>query len=113
MARQALAGRGNMKDMPREAIIRTCAVNTKRRGLQLEPTRSVVVPHSIVYRGDVSVRKRSARHNTCCACCFITRGRAARAERKQHTHNAQNAQNAQHGVLEADLEAEFRHAQNA
>ena len=39
--------------------------------------------------------------------------RAARAERKQHTHHAQNAQNAQHGVLEADLEADFRHAQNA
>ena len=38
--------------------------------------------------------------------------RAARAERKQHTHHAQNAQNAQHGVLEADLEADFRHAQN-
>ena len=29
--------------------------------------------YSIVYRGDVSVRKRSAGHNTCCACCFITR----------------------------------------
>ena len=29
--------------------------------------------YSIVYRGDVSVRKRYARHNTCCACCFITR----------------------------------------
>ena len=39
--------------------------------------------------------------------------RAARAERKQRTHHAQNAQNAQHGVLEADLEADFRHAQNA
>ena len=39
--------------------------------------------------------------------------RAARAKRKQHTHHAQNAQNAQHGVLEADLEADFRHAQNA
>ena len=39
--------------------------------------------------------------------------RAARAERKQHTHHAQNAQNAQHAVLEADLEADFRHAQNA
>ena len=36
--------------------------------------------------------------------------RAARAERKRHTHHAQNAQ---HGVLEADLEADFRHAQNA
>ena len=39
--------------------------------------------------------------------------RAARAERKQHSHHAQIAQNAQHGVLEADLEADFRHAQNA
>ena len=39
--------------------------------------------------------------------------RAARAQRKQHTHNAHNAQNAQHGVLEADLEADFRHGQNA
>ena len=71
------------------------------------------LPYSIFYRGDVSVRKRSARHNTCCACCFKTAARAARAERKQHTHHAQNAQNAQHGVLEADLEADFRHAQNA
>ena len=41
---------------------------------------------------------------------------AARAERgqpKKHTHNADNAQNAQHGFPEADLEADFRHAQNA
>ena len=37
----------------------------------------------------------------------------SRAERKQHTHNVHNAQNAQHGVLGADLEADFRHAQNA
>ena len=29
--------------------------------------------YSIVYRGDVSVRRRSARHKTCCACCFLTR----------------------------------------
>ena len=39
--------------------------------------------------------------------------RTARAQCKQHTRNAHNAQNAQHGVLEADLEADFRHAQNA
>ena len=39
----------------------------------LSPTLNGVTPYSIVYGGDVSVRKRSARHNTCRACCFITR----------------------------------------
>ena len=28
--------------------------------------------YPIVYRGDVFVQKRSARHNTSCGCCFIT-----------------------------------------
>ena len=39
--------------------------------------------------------------------------RAERGQHKKHTHNAQNARSAQHGVPEASLEADFRHAQNA
>ena len=48
--------------------------------------------YSIVYRGDVSVRKRSARHNACGACCFITRStcraQTRHASRAEHTEHA-------------------------
>ena len=35
--------------------------------------QSFALSYSIVYRGGVSVRKRTARQNTCCAFCFMTR----------------------------------------
>ena len=50
-------------------------------------------PYSIVYRGDVSVRKRSARHNTCCVCCFKTR--STRSTCRTQTTHASRAERAE------------------
>ena len=49
--------------------------------------------YSIVYRGDVSVRKRSARHNTCCVCCFKTR--STRSTCRTQTTHASRAERAE------------------
>ena len=49
--------------------------------------------YSFVYGGDVSVRKRSARHNMCCACCFKTR--ITRSTCRTQTTHASHAERAE------------------
>ena len=62
--------------------------------------------YSIVYRGDVSVRKRSARHNTCCACCFKTRStRSTCRTQTTHASRAERAARRSRGRLRSRLPA--------
>ena len=62
--------------------------------------------YSIVYRGDVSVRKRSARHNTCRACCFITRStRSTCRTQTTHASRAERAARRSRGRLRSRLPA--------
>ena len=65
--------------------------------------------YSIVYRGEVCVRKRSARHNTCCACCSKTRSTRSTC-RTQTTHasraeRAERAARSSRGRLRSRLPA--------
>ena len=69
----------------------------------------VDVEYSFVYGGDVIVRKRSARHNTCCACCFKTRSTRSTC-RTQTTHasraeRAERAARSSRGRLRSRLPA--------
>ena len=88
-------------------------VHRHYQGKDLTSTAVWAAAYSIVYRGDASVRSAPRGTISAARVASLHAACAARAERKQHMHNAQNAQNAQHGVLEADLEADFRHMQNA